>query len=183
MLGRSTFFKVLLTEPSGIVQVSETTQLQVINLHYSTAKNILSETLSFSRFRLLKELEKDCTADYSRFRVPDLIEHENEGEVLSEAKKKAKTINEPIKVFVDLWEKRDKIVTLEWANVTPDSTVEYIYNARKFKRAPTEESQKMQTIDLIIRSLYDFQKCASDLLNKLAGQIEVLDEKLNLKNE
>jgi hypothetical protein len=61
--------------------------------------------------------------------------------------------------------------------------VEYIYNPRKFKSTPTEESQKMQTIELIIRSLSDFQKYASKLLNKLELQIETLDEKLNSKNE
>jgi hypothetical protein len=41
----------------------------------------------------------------------------------------------------------------------------------------------MQTIELIIRSLSDFQKYASKLLNKLELQIETLDEKLNSKNE
>jgi hypothetical protein len=61
--------------------------------------------------------------------------------------------------------------------------VEYIYNPRKFKSIPTEESQKMQTIELIIRSLSDFQKYTSKLLNKLELQIETLDEKLNSKNE
>ncbi len=181
MLGSAIPFTVVKTRPHGIVKISETTNLQVINQRYS-AKNKLSDELTFHRFGFLKELERDCAADYSCFRVPNLIEHENEGEVLTEAKKKAKNINESIKVFVDLWEKRGKIVTIDWAIVKPDSTVEYIYNPQQFTSASPKVNQRLDTIDLVIKSLKEQQNLIDKMFDKLRRQIEALEEKLKSKN-
>jgi len=181
--GESRPFKVLLTEPTGIVKVCEATKLQVINQRYSDVREIMLETFTFLRFRFLKEVEKKLSSDYTRFRVPELIEHENEGEVLTEAKKRAKNINESIKVFVDLWEKRGKIVTLEWATVKPDSTVEYIYDFQKFKAISTEERDELKTVDLLINTFKDHERMLNELFNKLIRQIEALDEKLKVEKE
>ena len=177
----SNLFKVFLTEPSGIVKVCETTNLQVINQRYSDAKNMLSDAFIFHRFGFLKALERDCAADYSKFCAPDLIEHE--GRVLTEAKKKAKNINESIKVFADLWEKRGKIITIDWAIVKPDSTVEYIYNPQQFKSTSTPEKNMMDTLNLMIKSLNEQQKLANKLIEKLIRQTEALEEKLKAKQE
>ena len=183
VLGTPNAFKVFLTEPTGIVTVCESTQLQFIPQRYSDAREILFDTLTYMRFRLLKEVEKKLGADYSRFRVPELFEQENEGEVLTEAKKRAKAINASIKVFVDLWENRGKIVTLEWAKVTPDSTVEYIYDFQKFKAILAEDREKEDAIDLLINALKDHEKQLQLMLNMLGRQIEAMDEKMRSRKE
>jgi transitional endoplasmic reticulum ATPase len=100
-MGATKPFKVFLTEPTGIVNVCESTKLQVIYQQYSDARDILNEGLTFLRFRYLKDVEKKLGADYTRFSVPKLIEHEHEGEVLKEAKKRVNNTKEPITVFVD----------------------------------------------------------------------------------
>jgi hypothetical protein len=181
ILGSAIPFTIVKTTPHGIVKVSNTTNIQLINQLSSEAKKKLSDELTFQRFRFLKELEKECTADYSRFRIPNLIEHEHEGKVLTEAKKKAKTINESVKVFVDLWEKRGKIVTIDWAIVKSDSTVEYIYNPQQVKSASPKEDQRMDTIDLIIKSIKEHEKLLDNLFEKLQRQIETINEILKSK--
>jgi hypothetical protein len=183
ILGSSIPFTIVKTTPHGIVKVTNLTNIQVINQLSSEAKKRLSDELTFQRFRFLKALEKECTADYSQFRIPDLIEHEHEGKVLTEAKKKAKTINESIKVFVDLWEKRGKIVTIDWAIVKPDSTVEYLYNPQQVKSTSTPEKNRMDTLNLMIKSLNEQQKLANKMLEKLRRQIETFEEKLKSKKE
>ena len=103
--------------------------------------------------------------------------------MLTEAKKKAKTINESIRVFVDLWEKRGKIVTIDWAIVKPDSTVEYIYNPQQVKSASPKGDQRLDTIDLIIKSIKELEKLLDNMLEKLQRQIEAINEILKSKKE
>ena len=88
-----------------------------------------------------------------------------------------------VTVYVDVWERRGKIITLEWATVKPDSTVEYIYDIRKFKAISTEERDKLSAVDLLINAFKDHEKMLNELFNKLIRQIEALDEKLKLEKE
>ena len=143
-------------------------------------RRIMMDNINYNYSHARKRI---MIADYSCFRVPNLIEHENEGEVLTEAKKKAKNINESIKVFIDLWEKRGKIVTIDWAIVKPDSTVEYIYNPQQFTSASPKVNQRLDTIDLIIKSLKEQQNLIDKIFDKLRRQIEALEEKLKSQNE
>jgi hypothetical protein len=76
---------------------------------------------------LAEEYGKRYASDYTKFRVPELIENEKEKPVFDEAKKKAKDTNEPVTIYVDLLERRGKIGSFPWALIKPDGTVEYIY--------------------------------------------------------
>lgn len=79
------------------------------------------------RFAWLEDMEKRCASDHTKFHVPELIEDEKEKPVFDEANKKAKDMNEPVTIYVDLFERRGKIGSFPWALITPDGTVKYIY--------------------------------------------------------
>jgi hypothetical protein len=85
------------------------------------------ELIMHLRFAWLKDMEKRCASDYTKFRVPELIEDEKEKPVFDKANKKAKDTNESVTIYVDLLERRGKIGSFPWALIRPDGTIEYIY--------------------------------------------------------
>jgi len=125
ILGSAIPFTVTSVRPHGIVKISEATNLQVLEPVEETAKRMKEK--EWLRIAWLKDKEKKYASDYTKFRVPELIEDEKEEPVLDEAKKKAKDTSEPVTVYVDFLERRAKIGSLPWALIKPDGTVEYIY--------------------------------------------------------
>lgn len=80
------------------------------------------------RFSWLKDMEKRYASDYTRFRAAGLKEDEEEEPVFDKAKKKAKDTNEPVMIYVILFEKRGEIDSFPWALIRPDGTIEYVYS-------------------------------------------------------
>jgi ribosomal protein L40E len=82
------------------------------------------------RFAWLKDLEKSYASDYTRFRAAGIASAEDEKEepVFDKAKKKVKDTNEPVMIYVILFEKRGEIDSFPWALIRPDGTIEYIYS-------------------------------------------------------
>jgi hypothetical protein len=67
--------------------------------------------------------------------------------------------------------------------VKPDSTVEYVFDPRKFQAISTEERDKLSTVNLLINALKDHEKRLEELLQKLERQIEDINEKLKFQKE
>jgi len=165
ILGSAIPFIVESTEPQGVVRITGATNLKVLSQPGPSPeeKTKRLEEKRLVRFAWLKEMEKRCASDYTRFRVPELVEDEKEEPVLDEAKKKARDTNGPVKVFVDFWERRGKIGSFDWASVQPDGAVEYVYDETVGARLSDEE--------------------VTTILSRLEKQLEAIAEKLKTKKK
>ena len=140
MMGQAIPFTVERTNPSGIVRVTYDTSFQILS---ETAKGWKELTpkekkeKKLHRFRWLKAMEKKCASDYVKFCISEWnVETDKEEDAFSEARNIVKDKNEPVTIFIQLWERRGKIGSLRWAKVNPDSTVEYIYPEELLKMCP-----------------------------------------------
>lgn len=178
-LGTRIPFKVLRVKPQEIGTVSMITELKIRSepeLSPDARTNLLEQMRNY-RFAWLKSIEKHYAADYAQFRVSDCILHKNEEPALKQAKQKAKDLNKTVSIFVDLWENRGKIVSLNWALASPNGEIEYNYE-KKFPPFNRHLISSMDTIGLIMSTLKEHEK----RFDKINQQLESITKKFKLRN-
>lgn len=125
-LGHAMPFTVENTSPDGILRVTDETKIVILSAFMHK-----KEEKKWRRFAWLKAMERKCGADYIKFCIPEgSINTNKEEDILSKAEeivKKRTNLNKPVIIFIQFWEKRGKIGSLEWAKLNLDGTVEYIY--------------------------------------------------------
>jgi len=140
MLGHAIPFTVAKTHSHGIVRVTSATKLEVLEEPAEVTpvrREIEGERKKLSRFAWLKAMERKCAADYVKFCIPEWnVETDKEGNALTKAESLVKDKREPITIFIDLWERRGKIASIQWAKMSPDGAIEYVYPDGLLKICP-----------------------------------------------
>lgn len=130
MLGHSVSFTVVSTEPEGVVKFSDETILTILSEPVSKEK-------MRSRFKYLKEIEKEYAVDETWFYIKNFLEEEqehrsmDEREIIKVAKQIAKNEGETVEIRIELLEKRGSIEPegFQWAEVDPSGDIRYTYQS------------------------------------------------------
>jgi len=140
MLGQVVPFTVTKTNPEGVVKVTDATKLEILEEPLEVTlvrRETEGERKKLGRFVWLKAMERKCAADYVKFCIPEWnIETDKEGDALAKAESLVKDKKAPITIFIDLWERRGKIASIQWAKVKPDGVIEYVYPDDSLKICP-----------------------------------------------